>query len=262
MEKRTTSGSEVVSLNANSWHLQIPAGSWGTYRLAQLDDYRGLHRRYFPWHAPLTLTLQARASASNLPGTWGFGLWNDPFSLTLGFGGGARHFPVLPNAAWFFFASPKNYLSLRDDLPANGALAGVFRSAHPVGNLLAALGAPALLLRPLRKLARRIGRRFIAEDAFQIDLDVMAWHTYRINWQLNQVTFTIDQQQVHQTAVSPRAPLGLVLWIDNQYAAFLPDGSLNYGTEAYANPAWIEVSDIQLQQQTEESPPISTARVK
>src|SRR5512144_3136865 len=111
---RTTSGAQVVRLTSGGWRLEIPAGSAGRYRLAQLDDYSNLPRRAFPWQAPLSLSLRARASQSSLPGTWGFGLWNDPFALSLGFGG-ERRIPALPNAAWFFFASAPNYLSLRDD---------------------------------------------------------------------------------------------------------------------------------------------------
>ena len=81
----------------------------------------------FPGARRVTISLQARASHQEIPGTWGFGLWNDPFGMKLGFGG--KHLlPALPNAAWFFFASPPNHLSLRNDLPANGALAATFRS--------------------------------------------------------------------------------------------------------------------------------------
>ena len=42
-------------------------------------------------------------------GTWGFGFWNDPFTLSLGMGGAARRTPCGPRAAvWFFHASPPN----------------------------------------------------------------------------------------------------------------------------------------------------------
>ncbi len=64
-----------------SWRLSIPAGPAGHYRLAQIDDYSELRRRSFPWNAPYQLSLRARASAAVIPGTWGFGLWNDPFGM-------------------------------------------------------------------------------------------------------------------------------------------------------------------------------------
>jgi len=60
-------------------------------------------------HAPpCTFSLHARLSGTDLPGTWGFGLWNDPFGLSLGFGGQAARLPALPQAAWFMHASPPN----------------------------------------------------------------------------------------------------------------------------------------------------------
>src|SRR5574342_1167824 len=88
------------------------AGYSYAYRYAQIHDYFGLPRRKFPHHA-LTLRLSARTSSDAIPGTWGFGLWNDPFGLSLGFGGNPFRLPALPNAVWFFGASKENYLSFR-----------------------------------------------------------------------------------------------------------------------------------------------------
>src|SRR5690606_30297459 len=100
----------------------LPAGESGSYRLAQLDDYQGLPRGDFPHQPPFRLRLRARISGAQLPGTWGFGLWNEPLSAQFSFGSG-RKLPALPNAAWFFFASPENHLSLRNDLLGHGPLA-------------------------------------------------------------------------------------------------------------------------------------------
>ncbi len=147
----TTPGA-LVRKEGDTWRLEIPAGPGGKYRLAQLDDYRDQSRALFPHQPPLALELECRASGDSLPGTWGFGLWNDPFSLSLGLGGGSRRFPALPNTAWFFFASPPNYLSFRDDLPAQGALAAVFRSS-PMPAVMLALGAPLLGLLVIPGLA-------------------------------------------------------------------------------------------------------------
>ena len=136
-----TRAAQVHALAPGAWRLEIPAGAAGRYRLAQVDDYHRLRRRDFPWRPPLRLSLRARASAPDLPGTWGFGLWNDPFSLSMGLGGAAQRFPALPNAAWFFFASPPNYLSFRDDLPAQGFLAATFQAPAIPAPLLGA-GCP------------------------------------------------------------------------------------------------------------------------
>lgn len=243
-----TPGAEVhTGTPIDRWHLEIPAGPQGSYRLAQLDDYTTLPRQSFPYQPPLTLSLRARLSNPDIPGTWGFGLWNDPFSLSLGFGGGTRRFPALPNAAWFFYASPQNYLSFRDDLPARGFIAQTFQSPYlPVP--LMALCAPALplLLWPwmARKL-RLIFRRWIAEDSFTLEMDNTRWHSYTLEWRKEEVVFRIDDQTL-QTRISPNAPLGLVLWIDNQYAAFPPNGKLAYGTLATPRPTWLEIEDLSM----------------
>jgi hypothetical protein len=40
--------------------------------------------------------------------------------------------------------------------------------------------------------------------------------------------------------------MGLVLWIDNQYAAFPPDGKLRAGTLPALEEAWLEISQVQV----------------
>src|SRR3970282_1944339 len=60
------------------WRFFLDKGKSGIYRLAQMDDYNQLGRRNFPHRPPFRLDLHARASQTSSPGTWGFGLWNDP----------------------------------------------------------------------------------------------------------------------------------------------------------------------------------------
>ena len=119
-----------ITQSETGWHMQIPAGLSSNYRLAQLDDYAVLHRQKFPWVTPTSLRLRVRVSSNSIPGTWGFGFWNDPFSMFLGLGGMKRSLPVLPNAVWYFYASQENYLSFRDDKPSNGLLAATFQSRN------------------------------------------------------------------------------------------------------------------------------------
>jgi len=246
LDSHKKSGARVEQPSDSGWRLSIPAGAAGEYRLAQLDDYHGLQRSAFPWRPDVTLSLSARASSNDLPGTWGFGLWNDPFGAGLTYGG-TRMLPALPQAAWFFFASEHNYLSFRDDKPAHGALAAVFRSPGvPVWPFLPlAVTAPLLLVRPLSRLARRLASAMIAEDSADLNLDVTAWHTYQVDWKADGVRFSVDERDVFFTSVSPQAPLGLVLWVDNQFAAWKPDGSLRYSI--LGNPAaWIEIKGLEI----------------
>lgn len=245
LRPQLTPGAQIETLDHCAWRLSIPAGQAGLYRLAQLDNYGTCQRSSFPHRAPFYLELESRASAASLPGTWGFGLWNDPFSMGA-LTGKTLRFPALPNTAWFFFASAENCLALRDDLPANGSLAATFQ-APLTPSLLLALGAIALPLMALpsgRRLARRFAARIVQQDAVSLDLNPADWHTYALAWQADQVRFTLDGRTLLQTKVAPAGPLGLVIWIDNQYAAFRPDGSLAYGMLENPQPAWIEVRNL------------------
>lgn len=240
-----TSGAEVIPTGPQTWRLQVPAAT-KRYRLAQLDDTCARRRKDFRWKPPLRLQLRARASAENIPGTWGFGFWNDPFSM--GFLAADRflRLPALPNAVWFFFASPPNYLSLRDDLPAQGKLAATFRSPllPPVGLILGIPLLPLLALPPVARLSRRLARRLIRQDAASLSLDVLEWHTYCLEWQAERARFLIDGDPALSTPVAPLGRLGLVIWIDNQYLAFSKDGHLQYGVHPCPDAAWIEIADL------------------
>ncbi|MRS04094.1 hypothetical protein EG832_12875, partial [bacterium] len=212
--------------------LTIPPGGNRGYRWAQLDDYHKGSRRKFPWQSPLKISLHARCSLQEHAGTWGFGLWNDPFSASLGLGGMARRLPALPNCAWFFYASPPNYLEIHDRFPSDGFLAATFQSPRiPTPFLLPAFpGLPLFFLPFLAKHFRKWLRRIIKQDAVNIPIDLTQWHSYQIDWSDQTVNFTIDEKQVLSTKISPKGKLGLVIWIDNQYAAFPPDGKIGFGT--------------------------------
>jgi len=121
-------GAEVIRLAENSWRLEISACTDREYRLAQLDDHKNLKRSEFRWKPPASLKLKARVSAEHLPGTWGFGFWNYPFTILLSGDLKMQGLPTLPEAIWYFHASSHNYLSFRNDLPATGFLASTFSS--------------------------------------------------------------------------------------------------------------------------------------
>ena len=247
LSERVAAGGKVIQTNSTAWHLEIPPGSSGGYRLAQLDDYDYLSRKEFPWRPPLKVRLRGRASAQSIPGTWGFGLWNDPFGRTLIKGTQVR-LPTLPNTAWYFFASPPNYLSLRDDLPARGQLAATFQSPAklPAGLILNLSLLPLIFLPPVGRWLRRMVRRYVRQDTAEMEFDPTAWHAYEIDWQLDGVIFRLDGQEILETKVNPKGPLGLVIWVDNQYASLPPDGRLGYGTLANEVSAWIEVDDLKM----------------
>lgn len=218
---------------------RIPAGNAFAYRLAQLDDYFGLARKDFANHFR-TLTLRARVSSLSLPGTWGFGFWNDPF-ISVPISGNRMRLPALPNAAWFFGASRENHLSFGAK-PAQGFLVQSFRapSFHP--KLIAA----GLAFPFSRKRAREILGQIIDEDSSALSVDVTQWHGYRLEWSQSRVAWYVDELLVYESPVSPNPPLGLVIWIDNQFARFTPEGKIGFGVLANPEPAWLEIENLEL----------------
>jgi hypothetical protein len=268
LQPRTTRNGKVTPTE-NGWRLDIADGGPSAYRLAQLDDYAALARSRFTWRERATLSLRCRVSEPNLPGTWGFGFWNDPFTVSFGLQGMARRLPVLPNACWFFHASAENHLSFTDsnvsrrwmnvpksgdfgvqnqEMPASGFLAQCFSSPRIPSALLApgALGLPLLLLRPLSKWLRaNIAAKLIREDAKRLGVDVTEWHHYSLKWDSLRVEFAVDGEKAFETSASPKGPLGLVIWMDNQYAAWRPDGSIRAGT--LPTPSmWMEIADMEI----------------
>lgn len=239
MKSRTTTGANITK-TGKGYILRIPSGDSSAYRFAQIDDYFGLARKNFPHHS-LTLSLRARTSASSLSGTWGFGLWNDPFGMSLGFGGNKFRLPTLPNAAWFFGASKENYLSFQYDYPANGFIAQSFHSPkfHPY-LILAGLAFP------FRKIqTRRYLSEVISEDSFVLSVDPTQWHAYKLEWNRERVIWYVDDNKTFESSVSPKPPLGLVIWIDNQFASFTPDGKLSFGV-LENQEAWLEIENLEM----------------
>lgn len=240
-----TSSSSPVG---TSCQLRIESGPANRYRLAQMDDYSRLSRKKFLYRPPVSLILQARVSDRSLPGTWGFGFWNDPFALGMGIQGAGLRMPLLPQAAWFFFGSPKNDLSFHSSSPANGLMASVF-SSQPVPLFLVPFGLlliPFLFTKKTARLVRQFASRFIHDEYTILSHDVTQWHTYHLDWLRDSVNFRVDDQLVYTGKNSPRSPLGLVIWVDNQFAAFSANGSIRYGTQENPTPAVLEIRNLMI----------------
>ncbi len=121
----------------------------------------------------------------------------------------------------------------RDDLPASGFLAATFCSQH-IPAVLLALASPILGVDPFpgsrSACPHCFCSRVIHQDAAQIHTHVTDWHTYMLEWDPGMVRFSLDGADILQTNIVPHAPLSLVIWVDNQYAALTPAGRLKYGT--------------------------------
>jgi hypothetical protein len=192
-----------------------------SYADAQLDDTQNLPRARLRWRPPLRFSVRARTSIPAPLGTFGFGFWNDPFSLSLGMGGAVRKLPSAPQCAWFFYGSPPLDLPLAAGVPGCGWKAATLRSWNIPAWVLApvAIGGVFLAsLPPLRLRAFGFARRFYQAEERLLDLDPSQWHAYAIEWRAASVGFFVDGAEVLRSTHPPLPPLGLVLWIDNQFA--------------------------------------------
>jgi hypothetical protein len=231
LEQRSLNGGSVKCVLPDEFQLKLPALRNNKYALAQMDDYMGLSRRKFPHQPPIKLTLEAKVTATEHLGTWGFGFWNDPFSFGINREKLSVGLPVLPNAAWFFYASNQNHLSLRDDQVGSGFHVRTYHSPR-FPSILSLLGLPVLpwMFWPVTaRLIRRIARKLIKEDSQAVVVNVAEWHLYGLEWGHQAVTIMIDGEHIFSTQIVPHGKLGLVIWIDNQYFRFDPNGKIGYG---------------------------------
>jgi hypothetical protein len=230
--------------------LTVPATPPGRYTDAQVDDYRGLMRggllRRIPFSAgpPLRLRLRARASHTAPLGTLGFGFWNEPFSVTGGVLGS-------PKVNWFFYASRPSDMALAPGVPGWGWKAATLDAGRWPGLLLAPAALGAILLtkvpglgRPVLIVARRV---VTAHEALLDDVGLTEWHDYLIEWQPREARFSVDGQVRLVSPAPPPGPLGLVIWIDNQFAIASLAGRFGFGLLPLPEPQTLEIEDLNLE---------------
>ena len=186
------------------------------------------------------MSVRARASHARLVGTAGFGFWNDPFTLS----GGVT---ALPEAVWFFYASPPSDMALVPGVPGWGWQAAVVHAARP-DVVLAALPTALTVL-----WARLTGRTHVAARWVQrlsgacvapLRLDWTEWHTFGLDWKPDVAVFGVDGATVLRAPNPPRGPLGFVTWVDNQFAVATPRGQFHFGTLDAAEKQWLELDWI------------------
>lgn len=236
-------GSSHLITTPNGRRLQNGPTTAGHYSNAQLDDYQGLARCHFPWRPPLTMTLRARFSqpVDQLRGTAGFGFWNNPFAM------GTQHLPTLPRAIWFFFSSPPSDMRLAMNVPGSGWKAATIDAWRWPFFLLAPTAPVAMRLmriRPLYRLLWPLGQRAIGVHEALLDVDLTQWHSYRLVWGIKEAHFWVDDRPVLQCNQSPRGPLGLVIWKDNQAMTVAPWHLPSQQLVACDAEQWLEVADL------------------
>ena len=271
---RTCPGGGTLDLGNSALRLGFPSARAGVYTDAQIDDYDHLPPSRFPWRPPLRLEVRARAShriapteatqtiqaatppaptdvfgapgapiipAPYLLGTAGFGFWNYPFSLT---GAALR----LPEAVWFFAASPPSQMLLVPGSPGWGWKAQVVHTQR-WGALAATIPAAASVLwargsGQQQPAARWVQRLSGASEAV-LTTDLREWHTYTLEWRRDEARFVVDGVTVLVVPDPPPGPLGFVAWIDNQYALATPRGTLRFGTLA-SGPQWLDLDLLRM----------------
>jgi hypothetical protein len=239
----TIKGGSVETTDDGTIKLEIPSNC-KQYTDAQVDDYHTIPREQFLWSPPCHFEIRARASSTNPPGTLGFGLWNDPFTLSMGQGGAARRFPATPQSLWFFYGSKENDIRLDPDLPGYGWKASSIRSPQLPLLLVAPLAAMAIGISHipvLRSIMMKLARRIISVDEAMLGSALDQWHTYRLDWNRSQAVFFVDGRCVNKVDRPPSGPLGFVAWIDNQYAVASHDRSIHFGVIQTHSNHWLEI---------------------
>ncbi len=231
----------AVRPDGKRWRLSLPRADRHAYSDAQLHDYAALTRPAYPWRPPLALSIRARVSPG-IQGTAGFGFWNNPLPSLGGL-------PALPQAAWFLFASAPSDMELAQGIPGHGWKAGTI-DAGRCQALLWAPFAPLVLLACRRASWReRIWphvQRALAVDEVLLPAAREEWHSYHLIWLRNRVIFGVDGHEILVSAGAPRGPLGLVIWIDNQWARITPAGSFGWGLLDTGTSQWLEFEDLKI----------------
>lgn len=250
---QTILGGASLEIVDSALRMEVNSSTQGQYTDAQIDDYGRLARSQFPWRPPLRMDIEARSSLpaatahssvtdSMLRGTAGFGFWNYPFSVR-------GDILMLPEAVWFFYASPPSNMALVPGLPGWGWKAQVVHSMR-AGALLStlpmALSTSLALLTGENRPAARWMQRLTGAHEAMLNVDMTTWHSYSLIWREHEATFLVDGQEVLRAPNPPARPLGFVAWLDNQFAIATPRGNLRFGT-VNSGPQWFEITRLKIE---------------
>jgi hypothetical protein len=253
---QTCIGSGQLSVEKSLLRMSLPTLKTGEYADAQIDDYGTLARANFPWQPPLRMEVRAcsslpaanamstRASQDMLCGTAGFGFWNYPFSVR-------GDILMLPEAVWFFYASPPSNMALVPGVTGWGWKAQVIHAMRP-GALLSVIPTAlatgwGLATQRTERAARWLQRLSGASEAI-LPYELTTWHIYTLEWHTTEALFWVDGNQVLRVPNPPTRALGFVAWLDNQYAIVSPRGILRFGSTA-CTPEWLDLDSIKITSQ-------------
>src|SRR5260370_9604877 len=244
---QTCIGRGSLQITNSTLRMAFASASQGQYTDAQIDDYSGRARSAFPWRPPLRMEVRARSSlpaatqnstsesTGILQGTAGFGFWNYTFSIR-------GDILMLPEAVWFFYASPPSNMELVPGIPGWGWKAQVVHSMRPAALAatvpMAVTTVFGLLTGETRPAGHWMQKLSGAYEAV-LTVEMTDWHAYTLEWQPDEATFFVDDKLVLRAQNPPTRPLGFVAWLDNQYAIATPRGILRFSTVT-SGPQWFE----------------------
>lgn len=250
---QTMIGNGTLAITDSALRMGLAETQQGHYSDAQIDDYGQLARARFPWRPPLRMEVEARSSlpAANasstaesavLRGTAGFGFWNYPFSVR-------GDILMLPEAVWFFYASPPSNMALVPGVRGWGWKAQVVHAMR-LGALFSTLPMAlstslALLTNETRPAARWMQRLSGASETL-LDVEMTTWHSYALEWHAQEALFSVDGELVLRAPNPPTRPLGFVAWLDNQFAIATPRGVLRFGSVS-TGAQWFEIARLRIQ---------------
>src|SRR5438270_269546 len=251
---RTCIGGADLLLSGSTVRMAFASARQGHYTDAPIDDYGRLPRAKFPWKPPVRMEVRARSSlpaatptgtadqANTLRGTAGFGFWNYPFSVR-------GDILMLPEAIWFFYASPPSNMALVPRVPGWGWKAQVVHSMR-VEALQAAvpMGLTAAWARLTGETqpAQRWMQKLTGAQESLLPVEMDAWHRYVLEWRHAEALFWVDDALVLRAPRPPTRPLGFIAWLDNQYAVATPRGVLRFGTVT-SGPEWFEMDSVSIE---------------
>jgi hypothetical protein len=256
---QTCIGAGELQCIHSALRMSLPATPQGSYADAQIDDYSPLARAQFPWRPPLSMTVRARSSLpaatrtgnteGKLRGTAGFGFWNYPFSPR-------GDILMLPEAVWFFYASPPSNMALVPGSPGWGWKAQVVHTMRKEAALVALPTALAIgrnLLskreRSSQSAARWLQRLSGTQEQLLDAIELTEWHTYTLEWHREYARFQVDGRTVLDAAHPPTRAMGFVAWLDNQYAIATPRGEFHFGA-THTDEQWFELDHVRIERLT------------
>jgi len=233
-----------VEGQASAYSLSLPGDLRG-YGNAQLDDYSGLRRREYPHRPGITLSVQARFSHADeeLKGTAGFGFWNAPF------GDPTVRTPALPQAAWFFYASPPSDLPLAPNGVGRGWFAGTIDASSPRAVTLIPFAPLVLLLNQFGGVRKRLWpgiQQRLGISFAPVEASMTEWQAYRLSWQRESCSFYVNNELLLTTSFVPQGPLGFVCWLDNQFLVATSTGRFRWGTLSSSAEQCLEIRELGL----------------